>query len=87
MIRYDLAAQLGDVTVSHYDMLRTRLEMLDEELPRLASLVAEVAFWRCVLDADVPHTSCAVFLIYRDALTEYNDIQAELVAIGAFLVA
>jgi hypothetical protein len=38
------------ITPSRYDTLRLREAILDAELPRLASLVAEVHFWRCVLD-------------------------------------
>lgn len=87
MNRYDLRALAGSIEVSHWDMLRVRLETLDRELPMLASLVAEVACWRAVLDAEIPRSQCALFLIYRDALLEYNDVQAELVSIGAFLVA
>lgn len=87
MNRYDLRAMAGSIEVSHWDMLRVRLEILDRELPVLASLVAEVACWRAVLDAEIPRSACPLFLIYRDALLEYNSIQAELVSIGYWLVA
>lgn len=86
-LRPDIRAELMNIATSDYDTLRFRLDILDAELPRLASLVAEVAFWRCVLDAGIPHTQCAIFLIYRAALLEYNEVQEALVAMGAFLVA
>ena len=85
--RPDLAALLGGITPSRYAALRLREAILDAELPRLASLVAEVAFWRCVLDADTPASQCPIFQMYREALKEMDSVRAELVSIGAFLAA
>jgi hypothetical protein len=85
--RPDLIALLGGITPSRYAALRLREAILDAELPRLASLVAEVHFWRCVLDQGMPASQCPIFRMYRDALAELEAVQAELVSSGAFLAA
>jgi hypothetical protein len=81
-----LADPLGEITPSRYDTLRLREAALDAELPHLASLIAEVHFWRCVLDQGTPASQCPIFRMYRDALEGLEAVQAELVSLGAFLV-
>jgi hypothetical protein len=81
-MRDDLAALLGGIAPSRYEALRLRLEILDAQLPFLAALCAETAFWR-----GYPDSRCIFTVAYREALLEYDATARKLVSVGAFLAA